>query len=240
MIPRKIHYCWYGGKALYKLERRCMVSWKQCCPDYELVRWDERNLPSDLCEYAIQAIDAKKWAFVSDYVRVWALYHFGGIYLDTDVELLLPLDPFLNSPFTLGFESGNKIATSLIIATRQHPFLEALIEMYRELSFLQSDGSCNMTTNVDRVTKLLANRGLIRNGREQVVDGISIYPQRYFSPIHLEERRTEQTGNTYAIHHYRASWMTPRQRLHTQVARWIGPELSQRVKRLLGRTKTDQ
>ena len=234
-IPKKIHYCWFGGEELPPTAQACIASWKKYCPDYEIVRWDENNSPLDACVYVRQAYEAKKWAFVSDYVRLHALCRQGGVYLDTDVELLKPLDSFLEQPAFLGFESPEGVATCVMGACPEHPVFRQVAALYETICFLRHDGSCDQTTNVARITAFLRERGLQPNGSRQEVCGISVYPADYFSPKSLETGKITLSGNSCAIHYFDASWMSPRQRFHTRLAQWLGPERTEQLIRLLGR-----
>ena len=232
-IPKKIHYCWFGGAPFDEKTRRCMETWQKFCPDFEIIRWDESNSPLDDNDYVRQAYEQKKWAFVSDYVRLVALCGQGGIYLDTDVELVAPLDDFLSCEGVLGFESGEHIATCLMAAVPGQRFFREERESYHGQSFVKEDGSFDETTNVRRVTEHLARYGLQKNNERQEVCGIQIYPSDVFSPKSLETGRICVTANTCAIHHFSASWMTPRQRFNTRVAQLLGPGLTRGIKRIL-------
>lgn len=223
MIPKKIHYCWFGGKTLPADAEACIKSWAEKCPDYALIRWDEQNVSLEDSLYARQAYEAEKWAFVSDYVRLKALWEQGGIYMDTDVEVLHPLDRFLTSPMFMGFESRERVATCIIGAEPKSPFIGTLLETYRTGTFLRTDGSFDCTTNVERITEALKKRGLRTDGTLQVVEGITVYPSAVFSPKSLETGRVTLTLETCTIHHFNASWMTQRQKRHTRIAQILGP-----------------
>lgn len=212
-----------------------MESWKKFCPEFEIIRWDESNAPLSDNTYVRQAYQIQKWAFVSDYVRLTALCQQGGIYLDTDVELIRPLDAFLMGKGCMGFENRDKVGTSFIAAEIQHPFLHMAREQYQTLSFLQAEGVPDYTTNVDRLTLLLLRKGLRQDGTLQTVCGMTIYPQDVFSCKSLETGEIILTENSCAIHHFQASWMSSRQRLHRRIAQWIGPTNAKRLKKLLGR-----
>lgn len=235
MIPRRLHYCWFGGTEPGAKERFCMDSWKRYCPDFELVRWDESNSPIEDIDYVAQAYKAKKWAFVSDYVRLKALYEQGGIYLDTDVELRKPLDPFLDRRAFMGFENPERVGTCLIGAEAGHPFFGELLKQYRSLAFIRPDGTYDYTTNVQRVSAWLREQGLICDGTAQTVAGITLYPQTFFSPKDLTTGKTTLSEDTFAIHHFRASWMPLKNRVNTKLAQLLGPKHTQTIKQLLGR-----
>lgn len=158
MIPKIIHCCWFGGSPKTDLAQRCIASWKRYCPDYEIREWNERNFDLDLNGYCRQAYDSQKWAFVSDVARIWALHRFGGIYMDTDVEVRRPLDPLLENETFAGFESAEYVGTCLLGATAGHPLFREMLRRYASLSFLGEDGTPDLTTNVVRLTCLLTEK----------------------------------------------------------------------------------
>lgn len=233
IIPRKIHFCWYGGKPLSKITQKNIQSWKKYCPDYDIVRWDESN--SDICEnrYVSEAYSAKKWAFVSDYFRLRAICDFGGIYLDTDVELIRPLDKLLCYKGFIGFENDELIATCMMGGVKGHNFFQSIYEIYRTRQFILSSGEYDMTTNVEFITRYLCKKGLCRNGHRQNIADIEIFPSEFFSPKNLKTGKTTITENTFAVHQFGASWQTVGQRFHTKVAQIIGPENTEFLKNLL-------
>lgn len=238
-IPKKIHYCWFGGAPFDEITRRCMETWTRYCPDFEIVRWDETNSPLNDNAYVRQAYEHKKWAFVSDYVRLVALCEQGGIYLDTDVELVAPLEKLLSCEGVLGFESGEHIATCFMAAAPGQTVFREARESYRGEDFVKEDGSFDETTNVRRMTELLTRYGLQKNNTRQEVCGVQIYPVDVFSPKSLETGRIRVTANTRAIHHFNASWMSPRQRFNTRMAQLLGPGLTQVIKKILKKLRSE-
>lgn len=206
MIPKIIHYVWFGGKPLGEKELACIASWKKYCPDYEIKRWDEDNFDLDINSYCKEAYAAKKWAFVSDYVRLWVLVNNGGVYMDTDVEVTKPLDSFLELEAFSGFESDGDIPTGIMGCRKGFPLFQALLDDYETRRFLKLDGSFNMTTNVVYITEACLEKGLIRNGQLQTVDGFTLYPKDWFCPKSHETGRIFITENTHAIHHFAGSW----------------------------------
>lgn len=234
-IPKKIHYCWFGSGEMDKLSWRCMASWQRFCSDYELIRWDESNSPLADNNYVQQAYAAGKWAFVSDYVRAWALSQQGGIYLDTDVELLASLDAFLENEAFMGFEAIDKVATCVLGCQARNSFFERWLAEYAEKQFIRQDGSFDETTNVEMLTDLLVNAGLRCDNQKQMIAGVCVYPQDYFSPKDLHTGKINCTARTVAIHHFSASWMSKRQRFNTKVAQLLGPRLTGIIKRGLDR-----
>lgn len=236
MIPKIIHYCWFGGREIPADLRGYMATWARIMPNWQIVRWDETNF--DIASaplYVRQAYEAKKFAFVSDYVRLYALRQMGGVYMDVDVEIVRPLDelpefmtlsPSLaavtpHSPTLtafLGFEENKfrSVGTCLIGSEAGAAWLEEQLAYYQERSFKLEDGSYDMTTNSVIISRNLEKHGFIRNGEEQVVkfreegerkeeEGVHVYDFHHFSPL-TSTRVMRANSNTYAIHHYAESW----------------------------------
>ena len=215
MIPKKIHYCWFGGNPLPEIAIKCMESWQKFCPDYELIRWDESSCDMTINQFVEQAYESKNWAFVSDYFRLKVVEEHGGIYLDIDVELLKPLDDLLDLDGFMGFELGesNCIATGLGFgAVVKQPTITKLRENYENIPFIKDDGSFDITPCPLRDTKLLVRLGLEKSNKKQEVLGITFFPSDYFSPIGFMGERCF-TGNTYSIHHFNGSWFNEDQKL---------------------------
>lgn len=234
-IPKKIHYCWYGGKPLGRKEEKCIESWKKFCPDFEIVRWDESN--SDMTEnrYVKEAYQSRKWAFVSDYFRLNAVCDYGGIYLDTDVELLKPLDEFLGCGGFMGFEDSVRVATCVMGGVRGHSFFEKALNLYQDRVFIKENGEFDTTTNVDFLTGILLENGLVLNDKRQNIMGMEIFPKDFFSPKSLTTGKITLTENTHAIHRFEASWQTGRQRFNTKAAQILGEKNTERIKRFMGK-----
>ena len=214
MIPKIIHYCWFGGKPLPEDAQRCIASWKRYLPEYEIKEWNERNFDVRCNTYCAQAYDAKKYAFVSDFARFQILYQEGGVYFDTDVEVIKPLDDIIAKGAYMGCETSPTdqqkfitVAPGLgLAANAGHPIYKELIDEYNQRSFLQEDGSMDLKTIVTTTTDLLMEHGLETTAEIQCVEGITIYPSEYFCPISTDgEMRL--TDKTYTIHHYAQSWM---------------------------------
>lgn len=212
MIPKKIHYCWFGGKELTSEAKACIKSWEKCMPDYEIIRWDESNVDLDSCQYAKEAYQHKKWAFVSDYYRYEILYRYGGIYLDTDVKMIKSLEPILNQGPYFGREQerdGGLVASGLGMAAEANDaFYKEMLDSYQTESFVNPDGSENLKTVVTRMTELLIAHGYDPDRPYediQELNGIRIYPGEYFCPKGYDGR-TNVTPNSYTVHLYRASW----------------------------------
>ncbi len=213
-IPKIIHYCWFGGNPFSELEKKCIDSWKKYMPDYEIKEWNESNFDIECCEYVKEAYQAKKWAFVSDYARYKILYECGGIYLDTDVELLKPLTDIVACGNYMGCENYDEFEMKVnpglgCAAVARHPFYKEIIDDYEKSHFIKDDGTFDLDcTIVKRTTDLLKKHGLVDTMEIQNIDDIYIYPSEYFSPKGNTDGKLRLTDNSYSIHHYKASWVT--------------------------------
>ncbi|MEB3100769.1 glycosyltransferase family 32 protein [Ferviditalea candida] len=237
-IPKMIHYCWFGGKDKPEIVNRCIDSWRTHLADYEIKQWNEQNFDIGCNLYVKEAYEAKKFAFVSDYVRVYALYHFGGVYLDTDVEVFKSFDVLLHHDSFWGFEQENYIATSTIGAAKGNKLIKAFLDSYSEKSFIKEGGGYDVITNVAVVTALLEKMGLKANGQYQEIEGIgAFYPQTYFSPYDYINCRTLMMDNTYAMHHFYKSWLPPgarvKGRLKQMLAGIIGGNNIARIRKIV-------
>ena len=210
MIPKIIHYCWFGGSPIPEKLRKYMQSWHEVMPDWEIREWNESNYSiADAPLYVRQAYAAGKYAFVSDYVRLLALEQYGGVYLDTDVEVVKPFEPLLGDKVFMGLEESQAHlpGTCVMGAEAHSEWAKAMLHTYKNAVFVRPDGSYDLTTNVRRMGDELCKYGFVpdRNGQHIAEWGLRIYTHDYFSPITstLVMRRTD---NTYAIHHLESSW----------------------------------
>lgn len=219
MIPKIIHYCWFGGKEKPEEVLRMIASWKKHCPDYEIREWNETNFDIHLNRYTEEAYRQQKWAFVSDVARLWALVHHGGIYMDTDVEVVRSLDGLLANPAFIGFEGTRWIGTNLIGTEPHNPFLTDFLKDYDQRRFIREDGSLDQTTNVEEITRRLTEIGLVLNGREQQVNGFTVYPTDYFSPYDYINGKLRATRHTHSIHWFSQSWI-PRSKWRNKLSHW--------------------
>ncbi|MBD1378859.1 glycosyl transferase [Bacillus sp. IB182487] len=216
-IPKKIHYCWFGNNEKPDIVKKCLLSWKEKLPDYELIEWNETNFDTTCNTYVKEAYEAKKYAFVSDFVRVHSLYHHGGIYLDTDVEVFKSFDPLLDHESFWGFEQENYIATSTIGAKKENKLIGLFLDSYQGKKFIKDDGSYDDLTNVAAITSILKQIGLKANGKYQEIDGMGVfYPQTYFSPYDYINCRNFMRENTYTMHYFYKSWLSPTARLKSK------------------------
>lgn len=210
MIPKVIHYCWFGGNPLPKLAQKCIKSWKKYCPAYTIICWNESNYDISAAPlYVRQAYEAKKWAFVTDYVRLQVVYDHGGIYLDTDVELIKPLDSLLDHKAYFGFEDHEHINTGLGFgAEKGAPILKVIMEDYEGISFIREGGSFDTTVCPERNTKILVNKGLQKTGEYQEIDDFVVYPKDVFCPVSYYNGKFDKTEKTISIHWFTASWQS--------------------------------
>lgn len=215
MIPKIIHYCWFGRNPMPELALKCMASWKKFCPDYQVMEWNEDTFDlSSAPLYVRQAYEAKKWAFVTDFVRLQVVYEHGGIYLDTDVELCKPLESLLKNRAYFGFENPNNVATGLGFgAEKGHPLLKEMIDDYAHIPFILPDGSFDLTPCPKRNTDVLLRHGLVQNGQLQILaDQVCILPAEYLCPIAFNTGKMRKTRKTVSIHWFSASWHTEAER----------------------------
>ena len=196
-IPKVIHYCWFGKGKMPKLAEKCIESWKKYCPGYKIVCWNEENFDITCNRYAKEAYDAGKWAFVSDYVRFKVLYDEGGIYLDTDVEIIKPLDPLIEENGYMGFDDCGYISTGLGFACEKgNELIGALLKDYDDISFILPDGTYDLTPCPIRNTKTVTNLGMDINQKQQIFMGIKILPEDYLCPIKYYSGKKVITKNT--------------------------------------------
>ena len=212
MIPRIIHYCWFGGKPLPEDAVNCISSWRKYCPDYKIIEWNESNTDINACEYAKEASEAKKWAFLSDYVRLVALVKIGGIYMDTDVEVIKPLDEYLELRAFSGFETDHAVPTGIMACEKGHPFFERLLMDYNDLHFVDQNGNYDLTTNVTRITTACVNSGLILNNTKHRICDFTLFPKDYFCPLNHVNGELEITANTHTIHWFAGSWKSEKEK----------------------------
>ena len=208
MIPKIIHYCWFGGKPLPPLAEKCLASWKKYCPEYKIIRWDENNFDISSVPYVDEAYKAKKYAFVTDYVRLYALYHCGGIYMDTDVEVLKPLERFLNHRAFSGFENTDMVPTGIMGSEKGGVWVAEELQYYSSRHFLLSNGQFDLTPNTKTITEHLVKSGFLLNNSYQEHRGvISMYPKDFFCPKSWVTNELHITENTHTIHHFNGSWV---------------------------------
>lgn len=214
IIPKTIHYCWVGSKPKPKMVTSCINSWKKTMPDFKIVEWNEGNFDIKSNLYVKQAYEAGRYAFVADYIRLHALYYYGGIYMDTDVETIKPIDDALLSyPSFAGFENSSNVAVGTLGSVKGQKIIKDCLDYYKDRAFLKSDGNCDLTTIVKILTRILAKNGLLKNNTEQEIAGMHLFPSDYFYPKSYIDNKTHITSNTYSIHYYMDSWNTPSEKM---------------------------
>lgn len=219
MIPKVIHYCWFGHKPLPPLAIKCIKSWKKYLPEYEIKEWNEDNFDVNIVPYVKQAYDAKRYAFVSDYARFYILYYYGGVYFDTDVEVIRSIDDIIQRGAFMGCETAVSDDCPLYVAPGlgmgiecKNKMLKSLLNLYLNLRFINPDGTHNLKTIVQYTTDILIEHGLQKKADIQCIDGIWIYPKEYFNPYDCESRKIVLTENTRTIHYFAGSWKTCKER----------------------------
>lgn len=218
-MKKTIHYCWFGRGEKPKLVKKCIESWKKNLPDYRLVEWNEDNFDISKNQFVAEAYSDRNFAFVSDYVRAFVLYNYGGIYMDTDVEVLGSFDRFLDDKVFLGFEEGNFVGTCVMGVEKGHELMKSYLNHYESMTYFNEDGTKYTDTNVVLLTKLLDERGLVRNNEFQTVGDISIYPRTFFSPYDYINGISYISDESVAIHHFAQLWLPRNVRLKTDAKR---------------------
>lgn len=227
MIPKKIHYCWFGSNAIPEKDINNIETWKKYCPDYEIIRWSEENYDVTKNKYMYDAYLNRKMGFVPDYARFDIIYNEGGIYLDTDVEIVKPLDDLISNEAYLGIEEGAFVNGGIGFGAEAHnEIIKGLRDMYDNLSFINEDGSLNLTPSPYFITDFLVSKGYVRKNCKQNIEGVTVYPSDYFSPKSFSTGKINCTSNTYTIHHYNATWLTPEE--HKKLTR------NQKINRIFG------
>lgn len=226
MIPKVIHYCWFGGKPIPEKDKKCIESWKKFCPDFEIKEWNENNYDIEKNKYMAAAYKEKKWGFVPDYARFDIIYKEGGFYLDTDVELIRPLEELRENEAYMGFESKRWINGGIGFGAKAgNELIKELRDMYENINFYNEDGSLNMKPSPYYITELLEKNGLQCNNKMQLIGTMKIYPTEYFAAKDYNTGKVTKTENTISIHHYNASWQSPQKKLKLKIKRILGERL---------------
>ena len=207
MIPKKIHYIWFGRGEKNDRVKHCIESWKKYLPDYEIIEWNEDNFDVNFNDFTKKAYENKKWDYVSDVARLWILYNEGGIYMDTDVEVLKPYDNLLHLSGFTGYEGSKYLppVTGTMASEAGGQWVKEQLSVYDGIHFLKDDGTLDLTTNTIRISSIMRNNGFIQDGEKRLYKDMTIFPSEYFCP-----RQTTGeyflTENTYCDHHFTGSW----------------------------------
>lgn len=225
MIPKVIHYCWFGRNPLPSMAIKCIESWKKYFPDYKIIEWNENNFDININSYTKEAYQEKKYAFVSDYARLWIIYNYGGVYFDTDVEVINPMNDIIEKGPFMGCETSIHSRLGLLVnpglgcaAPKDDPFFKKLLDSYRNQHFYKEYPE----TIVDRTTTLLKKNGLRTVNEIQLVDSIYVYPSDYFCPIDYYTHKKNFTHNTRTIHHFAETWLSYPEKMKMRLIRLLG------------------
>lgn len=208
MIPRIIHYCWFGGRELPERDKKNIEQWKRLCPEFEIKRWDESNYDIKKNKYMWQAYCNHKLGFVPDYARLDIIYDYGGFYFDTDVELIKNLECLIDEKCIMGFESVDRINHGHGFASEpKNEIIRELRDTYESISFVNDDGTLNLTASPAYISRFMEKKGVVLNNTEQIVDNIHVVPTDFFCPKNMFTGKINITKNTVSIHHFNMSWM---------------------------------
>ena len=234
-IPKIISYCWFGGNPLPESAKKCIASWKEKCPDYEIKEWNETNYDVNKIPYIRDAYKEKKWAFVSDYARLDIIYTIGGIYLDTDVELVKSLDELVNNESFWAIEkSSNVIATGLGFgAQARNEHIKKLLQIYNRTSFYTEDGSLNLVPCTAYATEYFEKQGFVKKDKRQEIQGAVILSSEVFCPMNFYDGSMNITSETIGIHWYDMSWFGDSDKKIHMVENGIKRKLPKNVAKVL-------
>ena len=242
MIPKKIHYVWLGKGEKNERIKKCIDSWRKFLPDYEIVEWNEDNFDINYNDFTKKSYELKKYAFTSDVIRLYALYTEGGIYMDTDVEILKPLDEFLKLPAFTGYEASSGMApvTGLMASAPKGVWVTEQLAYYDDKHFINPDGTLDMTPNTVTISDIMVKNGFEITGKYGVYkDDMHVFPVDYFCPL-TSTRVLKLTSNTCCIHHFAGSWVerTRWQKFKNFIARdLIGSKLTDKIVQLKRKLK---
>ncbi|QXE01065.1 glycosyltransferase family 32 protein [Terribacillus sp. DMT04] len=244
MIPKKIHYCWFGGKAKPEVLLNCINSWERNLPDYEIIEWNETNYNLNKSNFVKLQYERGRWAFVADYVRIDVLKKYGGVYLDTDMEVLRSLDDFLDNSFFTCFEKGISkdellVSTAIIGAEKNQEILNEFLDFYEDIDI--QEVATFKVPNTKILSNILSKKHSIDfyKNSNQSNENVAIYSSDYFSPKNWATKELETSLNTYAIHHFDASWKSNKDKLLTKIViltnKVMGPKVVRNIKKILRR-----
>lgn len=227
MIPRIIHYCWFGGKDIPPKAMRLINKCQKMNPDFKIMIWDESNFDISENIYAYEAHQCKKYAFLSDYARLKVLYDYGGIYMDTDVEVLKSLEPLLNEKGFTGFENDEYPITAVMGAEPKNKWIKLLLDDYKNRKFIIDEETLDLTTNTIRITELMKkNYSVALNGTYQEFEDFTLYPFDYFCVKNPHNKHVNITKNSFTIHWFDASWISFHSRMYSVIYKIFPPRFT--------------
>ncbi len=223
MIPKIIHLCWLSGDPYPAKIEKCIKSWKEYLPDYEIILWDTKRFQLEKSNWVKQAFEKKKYAFAADYIRFYALYNYGGIYLDSDVEVLKSFNDLLDLPYFMGAEKAGTIEAAILGAEKHCSWIKDCLNYYENRNFITEDGSMDIRKLPEIMVEEIQKKMKIHNLTLKEIEKISsfdfnnqifVFPDEYFSPKVFDSRKVLITQNTYTIHHYQNSWFSPKAKIY--------------------------
>ena len=215
MIPKIIHYCWLSNDPIPQQLKDCMDSWKKCLPDYEFRLWNFDRFDINSSIWVKQAFELKKYAFAADYIRLYAVYHYGGIYMDMDVEVVKSFNDLLDKDYILGYEKAECIEAGVFGAEPNSMWLKKCLDYYTDKAFVNSDGSLNTTPLPRIMYKILKEGGLLDNE-------LILFTPEILTAKSYATGKIHRTSKTYCIHHFAGSWITGKQKLYKGASRIFG------------------
>ena len=219
MIPKIIHYCWFGGNPKPAEVKKYIDSWRRFCPDYEIREWNENNFDISFNKYAKDAYDNKKYAFFTDVARLYLIYNYGGIYFDVDVEVIKKYDDVISDAF-FGLETPNTVNTGLGFGAKKgHPFIKKLLDDYKNANFINDDGSLNLIPCPIINSKVFIENGFKLNGKKEEINGIYVYPVDFFNPLESSTGKLNKTENTHSIHWFMKSWIPKKDLIRSYITK---------------------
>lgn len=223
MIPKVIHYCWFGGNKKSSIIKKCIKSWREKLPDYELKEWNEKNFDININSFVKNAYHNKKWAFVSDYCRLWVLYNYGGIYLDTDMEVLKSINIFLDNDSFSGTEDGEHISFGIWGCKAEDQFIKEILDYYDNLNFNDYREDLFKLAIPIVITEIANKKGFIKtiNHSTYFGENIKVYPKDVFYPKKHSWEEPIITERTYTIHHYEGSWRSKKQIIRSKIKKIV-------------------
>ena len=217
MIPKIIHYCWMSGEPFPELIKECIDTWKKFLPDYKIIEWNKNNFDVNMSSFTKEAFDAKKYAFVSDYVRLYVLYNYGGIYLDSDIKVLKSFDDLLNNKAFSGFESKERVGVWLLASEKGNSLFKEMLDCYKDKHFIKNDGSLDLEPNTSLLKPVFFFFFIVFNNKYQKNKYITIYPKDYFCPLDESTGELNITKNSYAMHLFNGAWVPKEQKEYTNL-----------------------